>query len=223
MNIRTSSMYLRVFAAVLFAAGSTVHADLVWEKKEIRLKAEPLDKEVVARYAFKNESAEAVRFKSFDSSCGCVSITVSTMVVPPGASGDVAVTFAPEHRIGTQKRPIVVQFDDSKQSKMALYLIVEIPEIIRPQPLFLKWEEGEKIEPKTTTIVTDESYPVESMRVRSTHPHWQITLTQIENSRNYSVQVLPRRGPAPEAQYVEVEATLTDGHIKRTNLYVVVR
>lgn len=210
-------------ACAVLAVTPASRAELAWESKEIHLKATPVDKEVVARYVFKNEGTEPVKFKSFDSTCGCVSITVSTMVVPPGAKGDVSVTFAPEFRIGNQRRAIVVQFDDAKQSKMALYLVVDIPEIVRPQPVFLKWGEGEAIEPKSVTIVTDEKYPVESMRVRSIHPHWQTKVTRIENSRNYALEVLPKRGPAPQGQYVEVEAKLTDGQVKRTNLYVVVR
>jgi len=203
--------------------GTSALGGLSWETKEIHLKASPLDKEVVARYAFKNDGAEPVRFKSFDSTCGCVSITVSTMVVPPGECGDVVVTFAPEYRIGNQRRAIVVQFDDATQAKMALYLVVEIPEIVRPQPAFLKWAEGESIEPKSVTIVTDEKYPVESLRVLSVLPHWQTNIRQVENSRNYTLEVLPKRGPVPQGQYVEVEAKLTDGQVKRTNLYVVVR
>jgi hypothetical protein len=211
--------YLIVTTASLVAGP----ADLAWDAKEIHLKATPSDKEVVARYGFRNEGKEAVKFKSFASTCGCVAITVSTMVVPPGAKGDVTVTFAPEFRIGTQRRPIAIQFDDEERTKMALYLIVEIPEIVRPQPAFLKWGEGEAMERKSVTIVTDEKYPVESIRVLSSHPSWKTKVTPLENSRNYALEVLPRRGPAPQGQYVEVEAKLADGQTKRANLYVVVR
>ena len=202
---------------------SAAGAELAWDTKEIRLKATASAKEVVARYRFRNDGSESVRFRSFNSTCGCVSITVSTMVVPPGASGEVVVNFAPEFRQGVQRRPIAVQFDDAQLSRMALYLVVEIPEIVKPQPAYLKWAEGETIEPKSVTIVTDENYSVESMRVRSSHPQWATKILPVENSHNFTLEVLPRRAPIPQGQYVEVEAKLTDGQVKRTNLYVVVR
>ncbi|HEV7868260.1 MAG TPA: DUF1573 domain-containing protein [Chthoniobacteraceae bacterium] len=210
-------------AGALLLIGSPSRAELSWDHKEVHIKATPLETEVVARYPFKNEGTEPVKFKSFKSACGCVSITVSTMVVPPGAAGDVTVKFRPEFRIGDQKSPIAVQFDDVKQTRMALYLRVEIPEIIRPEPLFLKWGAGETLEPKTVTIITDEKYPVASMSTRAVNPRWQAKVTPIEHSRNYSLQVLPERGLGPQAQYVEVDAKLADGQVKRTKVYVVVR
>lgn len=223
MNNLATNICGPAFATALLLASSVARAELVWAHKEVHLKATPLDQEVTARYPFKNTGTETVKFKLFKSACGCVSITTSTMVVPPGEQGEVTVKFTPEYRIGDQKRPIVVQFDDAAQSRMAIYLRVEIPEIVRPQPIFLKWNAEEALEPKTVTIVTDEQYPINSVRVRSAHPLWKTKVTPIENSRNYTLQVLPQRGTAPQAQYVEVEAKLTDGQVKRTNLYVVVR
>lgn len=218
--LRLASLCLLILGTVSFGA---VPENLVWDAKEIHLKAAPLEKEVVATYPFRNEGNETIKFKSFSSTCGCVSITVSTMVVPPGAKGEVTVVFAPEHRLGIQKRPIVIQFDDVERSRMALYLIVDIPEIVKPSPKFLKWAEGETIEPKSVTIVTDEKYPVESMRIISNHPHWKTKVTPVGNGGDHTLEILPRRGSMPLGEYVEVEAKLADGRIKRTNLYVVVR
>ena len=209
-------------AAAVLLAGSSASAELVWESKEVHLKASPLDKVVVARYPFRNDGTEVVKFKSFKSACGCIEITATTMAVQPGGKGEVTVKFTPEFRIGDQKRPIAVQFDDAKQSRMALYLRVEIPEIVRPQPIFLRWGPEEALEAKAVTIVTDEQYPVESVSVRTTNPLWVTTVTPTENSRNYTLQVLPKRRVS-QAQYVEVEAKLADGQVKRTNVYVVVR
>lgn len=219
----TKTLSHSAFTAALFLSASLANAELVWERKEVHLKALPTDKEVVASYPFKNEGTEPVKFKSFKSACGCVSITASTMVVPPGEKGEVTVKFTPEFRIGSQKRPIAIQFDDATQSKMALYLKVEIPEVIRPQPIFLKWGPEETMDPKAVTILTDEQYPVESVSVRSPHPQWEAKVVPIENSRNYSVQILPMRGREPQSRYVEVEAKMADGQVKRTNVYVVVR
>ena len=222
MKSVTDRILLAVFVTLLVLA-SSVEAELTWERKEVRLKAGPLEKEVVAHYPFRNDGNEVIKFKSFQSTCGCISITTSTMVVPPGVAGEVTVTFAPEFRLGQQKRPIAIQFDDENRTRMALYLQVEIPEIIRPQPLFLKWSHEEAIESKAVTILTDGNYPVESIRVRSAHPGWETKVTRIDDSRDYKLEVLPRRGPGPQAQYVELEAKLADGQVKRTNLYVVVR
>jgi hypothetical protein len=222
MNSLIRTIYQLVFAAMLPGIPAA-RAELAWEQKEVRLKAAPEDKEVVAQYRFKNEGTETVKFKGFKSACGCISITSSLMEVPPGGQGEVSVKFVPEYRIGTQKRPIVVNFDDEQKSRMALYLTVEIPEIIRPQPIFLRWGPEETIGPKSVTIVTDVKYPVESMKVSAHHPQWQAKVVPVENSRNFTLEVLPKRGQTPQAQYVEVEAKLVDGQVKRTNLYVVVR
>lgn len=205
-------------AAVVMARG-----ELVWEQRDVCVKATPEDKEVTAQYRFKNEGKELIRFKSFKSACGCISITASTMEVPPGGAGEVTVKFVPEYRIGAQKRPIAVQFDDEKNSRTALYLTVDIPEIIKPQPIFLRWGPEEAMEPKSVTIVADEKYPVESMSIRSVNPHWKAKVVPIENSGNYTLEVIPRRTASPQAQHVEVEAKFVDGQVKRTSLYVVVR
>jgi Protein of unknown function (DUF1573) len=219
------SMINKIALAIIsiLGMGTVTHGNLVWEQREVSLKAQPEDKEVTAQYRFKNEGRETIKFKSFKSACDCVSITASTMEVPPGGQGEVTVKFVPEHRIGTQKRPIAVQFDDATRSRMALYLTVEIPEIIRPQPIFLRWGPEEAIGPKSVTIVADEKYRVESMSVRGNPKHWQAKVMPIENSRNYLLEVLPKRTGMPQAQYVEVEAKFADGQVKRTNLYVVVR
>ena len=217
------NLYQLTIAGLLLLSSPWAGAQLVWERKEVHLKATPNDKEVIAQYPFRNEGTEPVKFKSFKSACGCVSITASTMVVPPGGSGEVTVKLTPEFRIGDQKRPIAVQFDDATQSRTALYLRVEIPEIIRPHPIFLKWDPSEALEPKAVTIVTDENYPVESVKVQSSNPLWETKTAPIENSRNFTVQILPKRGNGPKAQYVVVEAKLTDGQVKRTNIYVVVK
>lgn len=216
--MRKSIILLLSLATAVVARG-----ELVWESRDVRVKATPEDKEVTAQYRFKNDGKELVKFRSFKSACGCISITASTMEVPPGGQGEVTVKFVPEYRIGAQKRPIAVQFDDERNSRTALYLTVDIPEIIKPQPIFLLWDPEEPIQPKSVTIVADEKYPVESMIVRSVHPHWQAKVVPIENSGNYTLEVLPRRGAAPQGKFVEVEAKFKDGQVKRTNLYVVVR
>lgn len=214
------------FAIHIGALALVVHlsqAELAWQTKEVHLDASPLEQMVEARYPFRNTGTEIVRFKSFKSACGCLEVTASTMTVPPGATGEVKVVFTPEFRIGSQKRPIAVQFDDAKQSRIALYLTVDIPEIVRPEPKFLRWGEGETMAAKAVTIVTDAQYPVESMRVRTANPHWVTRIEPVTNTSNYRLEVLPTRGATPRGEYVELEARLKNGQIKRTNLYVVVR
>jgi hypothetical protein len=223
MNVKSTMRNPFAILGLLLLTTITASAELVWERKDIHIKATPLEKELVAVYPFRNDGNETVKFKSFKSTCDCVSITASTMVVPPGAKGDVTVRFQPEYRLGEQKRPIAVQFDDANQTRIALYLRVEIPEIIRTEPIFLRWGPDETIDAKSVTIVTDGKYPVEKVTARALNPHWSAKVVPIENSRNYTLQVLPKRSATPQAQYVEVEATLADGQTKRTNLYVVVR
>ena len=202
---------------------SSARADLTWDAREIRLAATPADEEVIARYRYRNDGTTTVKFKSFKSACDCVSISTKEMTVPPGAAGEIVVSFRPEFRLGMQKRPIAIQFDDAEQSRMALYLQVEIPEIVRPQPIFLKWGSDEQMSPKTVRILTDDSYAVESMVVRPLPPRWEAKVTPVEGSREYQLEVKPYRGPVPQARYVEVEAKFADGKVKRTNVYVVVR
>ena len=131
--------------------------------------------------------------------------------------------FTPEFRTGDQKRPIAIQFDDERQTRMALYLRVEIPEIIRPQPLFMRWGPEENLDPKAVTIVTDDKYRVESVSILPVNPLWETKVTPIENSGSYSLQIQPKRRQGPQAQFVEVEAKLAGGLVKRTRVYVVVR
>jgi hypothetical protein len=145
------------------------------------------------------------------------------MAVPPGESGEVKVVFTPEFRQGTQKRPIAVQLADEKETRVALYLHVEIPEVIRPNPIFLRWGPEEVLAPKQVTIETDQHHPVQSMTVRPTNPLWDATVTPIANTRNYSLVVLPKARRGTQSQYIEVEAQLLSGHVKRTKVYVVVR
>lgn len=210
-------------AATLLWTTVSGAAELVWETKEVRIKAALTDKEIVASFPFKNTGSDPVKFKSFKSACGCVTIAASTMEVPPGSTGNVKVVFTPEFRQGMQKRPIAVQFDDEKQTRMALYLHVEIPEVIRPKPIFMRWGPEETLEPKAVTIETDESHPVESMTVRATNPLWEAKVSPAPNSRNYVLEVSPRARRRVQSQYVEVEARLANGQVKRTNVYVVVR
>ena len=208
---------------VLLWTAVDVRAELTWETKEVHLKAGLADTEVTATFPFKNTGAEPVKFKSFKSACGCVKIAASTMEVAPGTTGDVKVVFTPEFRQGKQKRPIAVQFDDEKQTRTALYLHVDLPEVIRPSPIFLRWAPEETLGPKTVTITTDADQKVESMAVRPNNPLWETKVEPASNGRDYVLQVTPKARRGVQSQYVEVEARLANGLVKRTNVYVVVR
>jgi hypothetical protein len=224
-NSSNRSSYLAWAAALLFVA-VPARAELTWKSVQVDLEATLEDKELKAQFPFKNEGTETVTFKEIKSTCGCVSMTVSNQVVPPGASGEVNVVFRPEYRVGVQKRPIMVEFDDAGHSRKALYLAVHLPEVLRAEPIALKWERNEKLEPKTATIVTDEKFPVKSLRVLpGLEPGSQpvaTEVTRVENSRNFSVEISPlKRGT--DALTLSLEATLEDGKVKRTDMFVIVR
>ncbi len=223
MHSMTKALSRLTLAVALLLTCAASQAELVWKHKEVTLAATPLEKEVSATYPFTNEGKEPVKFRSFKSGCSCVTVTSTTMEVPPGGAGEVTVTFKPEFRIGSQKRPVAVQLDDPAQTRMALYLTVNIPEIVRPEPIFLRWGPEEALEPKAVTIVTDEQYPVNDLSVRPINPLWEAKVARIENSRNYSLRIQPKRGQNPQSQYVEVEAKLADGQLKRAKIYVVVK
>jgi len=214
-----------LLSIVAFMALATTwsRAELSWEKKEIRVEATPLEKEITVRYPFKNSGSEEVKFKSIRTGCSCVSAEVDRLTVPPGGTGEVTVKFTPEFRIGEQKRPIAIQLDDANQTKVALYLRVDIPEVIRPSPIFLKWAAEEAVTGKSVTIITDEKFPVESVRVLPMRPPIETKVSLSDDGKNYSVEVLPKRQPEPQAFYLNVEAKLRTGETKRTAVYVVIR
>ncbi|MGV3533697.1 MAG: DUF1573 domain-containing protein [Chthoniobacteraceae bacterium] len=219
MNALTRSL---VVAALLWTTADA-RAELVWDTKEVHLKAALSDTEVIARFPFKNTGGQSVKFKSFKSACGCVTIEASTMEVAPGSTGDVKVVFTPEFRQGKQKRPIAVQFDDEKQTRTALYLHVELPEVIRPQPIFLRWGPEETLGTKEVTLEVDADQQVESMTVLPSNPLWETKVSPAPKGRDYVLQVTPKGRRGTQSKYVEVEARLANGQVKRTNVYVVVR
>ncbi len=216
----TPSYRLTLLTLAVCALTQVASASLVWETREVRLKASPYDKEVTASFPYTNDGKEAVTIKSLRSTCGCVVPKVENMVIPPGGKGEITAVFTLEHRIGTHKRPITVEFADPKVPKLGLYLYVEIPKVIRSKASFLRWGPGEPLEPKTLTVEIDEQFPVESLAAKSKHPNLEIKVTPTGPSRTYTVEVQPHPVKGSIATVLNLEATLVGSGLKRSDVLV---
>ncbi|MHA3772829.1 DUF1573 domain-containing protein [Verrucomicrobiota bacterium sgz303538] len=208
--------------AALVSTGASAFCELTWEKREVEVKLTPFEKEVIAKFPFKNTGSKPVKILSARSNCGCTTAMMKKTEYAPGENGEVVAKFTVGARMGLQRKPITVQTDDEKERTVALYLVADIPSVLTMPKSFLLWKEGEANDTRSLTVNTGSAYPVKELLVQPDSKHLQVEVHRVSPTE-FRIDVTPNAATARLVSTLQLEAVLDGDMRKRAHAYVSVR
>jgi hypothetical protein len=175
--------------------GIAARAELRWDDPIQSIHCTPDDREVTARFAFRNAGTGPVTVRSIKTSCGCTTARLEKKMYAPGETGEINVRFVFGGRKGLQRKLITVKTDDTVEPAI-LDLRVLVEENVSVTPALVYWKLGEENAPKTVHV-TAQSTPVSIKGVVSENPEWCAEVETIKPGQDYLVRVRP---PATNAK-----------------------
>jgi hypothetical protein len=176
---------------LLLSIPGATRAQLVFEKKEVDLKAGLSDKEVVARFPFRNAGNYTVHIGDIETSCGCTTAVLEKRTYAPNEKGEITATFEIGDRIGLQDKTILVETDDPKASTISLDMRITIPDLLEVRPALLYWRHGEAPTAKTLTVKVLNGLPVKEVTASSSDPKVKTKVETVTPGKEYTVAVTP--------------------------------
>ena len=179
----------RTLLLLALATAATARAELAWEQPLQEFHRAPEDREVVAKFAFKNTGAKPVDITRVASSCGCTTTRLEKRKIAPGESGEIEVKFTFGGRRGDQRKTISVTTDDGRQ--VALELRCWIEETLTIAPALVFWRIGDEPAAKAVDIKVADGRNVAITSIRSSNPRLKATLRTIEAGKHFAIEVQP--------------------------------
>jgi hypothetical protein len=176
----------------ILALASTARAQLRWEERSLEFHPTLADTQVVAEFHFTNAGNKPVTIKNLATSCGCTTATMEkNHVYAPGGKGTITAVYDIGGRNGLQKASVYVYTSDGAEPDATLQLTIAIPKLLEIDTVFLNWQPGEALKPKTVNIKVLGDYPVHSLAV--SRPDWSVK-AQIKplGNRNYQLVITPK-------------------------------
>ena len=185
--MKTHILAFTLSISVCFAA----RAELKFDKTELELHPTPADKQAVGHFTYQNTGKQPVHFKSVKASCGCTAAQTQKDEVPPGEKGEVTATFNIGDRTGTQVKTVTVETDDAANPKTVLTLKTIIPQLLEVTPTFVFWKQGDKPDPKASTVKVGNEFTVNLIKVTSSSPDYQ-TKVEETGKGEFKIDVQPK-------------------------------
>ena len=189
---------------VLFTLRLSCSAQLQWDTKELELKPSPLDSQTVAHFKFKNMGTTGISLNSVTTSCDCTTIQWPKIKIAPGDSGDIVATFSIGERVGLQEKSIVVKSTDAETPQTTLTFKVQIPEVMRLEPKFLKWERGDLRSAKIIHIKILNDYPVKALSALCANTNISTKVEQSKDGDGFDIVVTPGNFSKPIATVIKI-------------------
>jgi hypothetical protein len=170
---------------------SQLQAELTWAQKAVELQADSKASVIEARFRFINKGSVPIDILQVQTSCGCTTAALAQRHCAPGQSGEVIARFTVGERVGLQKKTILVSTSDGPVPT-ALTLVVHIPELLRIQPAFVLWKQGEPRAAKTLQIeAAQENLPLKDVSVLSSNPAVAVQWQPVVEGKKYQIVVTP--------------------------------
>ncbi len=136
--IRKNMMIIKIFLAIMFLVfGVTlVSADTLKANEDDRIKKQDpyfwdfgTAKEGAVlkhKFSIRNSSANPMKIKQVNTSCGCTTVDIQKGLIEPGESGDIEVVFNTKGYPGGNSRYIFVHTDDPKNPTIFLHVRAQV-------------------------------------------------------------------------------------------------
>lgn len=167
-------------------------AGLTWEKTSFATKAVPEDKEVMARFPFKNEGKRPVTITHLESSCGCTIPKLEKKTYAPGESGEIVAYFTIGQRLGMQNSTIQVATSDAPRKPTALRLQIDIPDPLETSPLLITWKRGADAKEQTFSVKAKPGFSVKVAEVSVSNQLFTAEIASAKEGSHYNIAVRPK-------------------------------
>ncbi len=224
MLFRLMVVYLS-FTVVVFGA------ELTFEKTLKEVTTRPDVTVLRVSFHFQNKSDEAIKIVEYDAPCICMDAKLmradekKSFVFQPGEKGTVIGVLDFGRLKGTIDKVIKIRTDKDKGKEPSIVLTsrVTIPELIYSDTRSVKWEVGEKLDPKVFMIkVTDDrETPISIARhsnVFGISKVFKYEVESVNDGRGYKVTVTPLSTATPR---MEALRFYTDSKIPRYHSFSV--
>jgi hypothetical protein len=212
--------FTKLFFLVTLALCSSVMAQLRWENRDLEFRPAPSENQIVATYNFKNIGKRTITIKEVKTSCGCTTATLEKKIYTPGEKGKIIATFEIATRSGLQEKSIYVATDDSHEPELVLTLKATIPKILEVSRIFINWEAGEELKPKTVDVKVLENFPVGDIKVTSSNPDIATEVKRTGDGKSFQVVVTPKKSGAALSSGLEIIPDFPMDNPKVFHVYV---
>ena len=164
---------------------------LLWDQLTLSPTVTIGDTEAVGIFRFKNTGDQPVTILKTHSGCGCTTVDIEGRVYQPGESGEVAITFSFDGRVGKQTKEVLITTDASRKPVTWLTLSVKIPELVRIQPKLVYWKADEPREPKKVAVEVVHDEPVRIVGAEVAGESVVTQVNEVKEGEFYEVLVTP--------------------------------
>jgi Protein of unknown function (DUF1573) len=184
-------------------------AGLEFDELEKKVTAAAEATTVMTDFSFTNKSNKAITISKSDPGCSCLKVQISDgkLKYEPGESGVVRTTFDMGNFSGDVDKYVALWLDDAPDSSptMRLTVHVHIPVLVGIEPKTLKWNIGEKVEPKSIRITMAEGKTIHIAGITSSSTAFSQELKTIEDGKKYDLVVTPLDPTAPGMAVIRIE------------------
>jgi hypothetical protein len=212
--------FAKLFFLVSLALCSSAMAQLRWENRDLEFHPTPSESQVVANYSFKNIGKRTITIKEVQTSCGCTTATLDKKIYAPGEKGKITATFEIATRSGLQEKSIYVATDDPHEPELVLSLKATIPKILDVSRVFVNWERGDELKPKTVEVKVLENFPVGDIKVTSSNPDIGTEVKHAADGKNFQVVITPKRSDSALSSSLEIIPDFPKDNPKVFHVYV---
>jgi Protein of unknown function (DUF1573) len=198
-----------IFGILLLLVNLTQAAGLEFDQLEKKVIAPAEAITVTTDFNFTNKSDKAVTISKSDPGCSCLKVEISNgkLKYEPGESGVIRTTFDMGNFSGDVDKYIALWLDDAPDNapSMKLTVHVHIPVLVGIEPKTLKWNIGEKIEPKSIRITMAEGKTIHIAGITSSSTAFKQELKTIEDGKKYDLVVTPLDPSLPGMAVIRIE------------------
>ncbi|WP_432800190.1 DUF1573 domain-containing protein [Poriferisphaera sp. WC338] len=169
----------------------SVQAELEWESTTSSHVASIFDREVTAKFTFKNNGDTPIEITRMHSSCACTTGIPDKMVYESGEKGEIIATFKLGKRTGMHNKFIKIYTDHSKKPTATLRIQVKIPRYVKFSKKMLVWNLNELNNRKQIRIDFNYEKPVLIQNVIDKSKAFKIQLVEKHKGKSYLLQLTP--------------------------------
>lgn len=182
-------MWFAAFSLAAHAAG------LDFPSKSMETTPEPDANLVNVDFPFSNKTEKPLIIKESVPNCSCVKISIKggKMDYAPGESGVLRASVDITNLSGEVEKSAAVYLAGDPETKPSAILTVRlhIPVLIEVAPKTVRWNLGEKPEPKVIRITMHHDKPIHLNSVTTNKESFRHRLKTIEDGKQYELEITP--------------------------------
>lgn len=191
-------------------------AGLDFPSKSLDAAAKADANEVIFDFPFSNKSGKHLIIDKLIPNCSCLGLSIKggKMHYAPGEEGVLRATMDITNLSGDVEKVAAVVLNGDSELKPSSLLTVRarIPVLVEVSPKTVRWNIGEKPEPKIVKITMHHDKPIRVLSVNTGKELFRHQLKTIEDGRQYELEITPGDTTKPDLQVFEI---VTDCAIKR--------